>query len=234
MIFNKTDIATLRSALLACKLADIENVVIHQGLIRGISEKETAIIFSNISFSFGDEVSFGITRISDLEKRLNLFTDDMSVEGEVSKNNEMRKLTFKQGRSKIEFRCASFKLIRYPKTMSDEDNGMMTISKDEVSFISRGVKTMNPESLSISIKNGEVIFECSDASNDVFNTSLSNDCELENDGYFNSFAVGSSGVIIPLMESASKSGDVSLLVKKSGILSINVANHTVLIPPVIS
>lgn len=231
MKFTSSDVHNLRVALMACKLAGLDTVVISNGLVRGLNEKRNAAVFSKIELSIDPAISIGITRLSELEKRLTLFGDLVLVEGELNDANKVRKLTIKGKTGKIEFRCTDEKLIMYPKEDNDEPGLVMTLTKGEVNLIAKGAKTLGVEALTLQVKrDGKVHFECADISQDRFEIDLENDAQFVDDAYpyVNPFDVSSGGVFLALLEHMAKDQDtVELIVMKTGNITLRAFGHEV-------
>jgi hypothetical protein len=238
MKFNTPDILALRSAIATAKLADIDLVVISEGKIRGLSESRNAAIISDLHLSIDANIQLGITRLSELGKRLSLFGDDLSLEAEISGEIKIRKLSIKGARNtKIEFRCTDVAMLdkKYPKANNDIPGTVITFTKPEVALISKGIKTLGAEQVTLQVKrDGTVHIESSDASNDRFETELSNPAEFIEDSYASVFnySTSSSGVFLTLLEhSVKEENTTQVVMMKSGNVGITVNKHMILAIP---
>jgi hypothetical protein len=213
MKLDSNDISALRAGLHACKLADVEQAVIFGGLIRGTSTKETAVIFSRLPLSIGTESKIGIGRVPDLQKRLDLMGDaGASVDLEVGADEvTIKKLVIKAPSGKVEFRCQSTQSIKHPKNTPEDLSDLtfphdpvvavLTFKRDDAALIIRAAKTLSTTHLTMQVKaDGQVNFECYDATNDVFKTTLSTQAEFVEDSIskVHTYAADSSGVITVL------------------------------------
>ncbi len=247
MKLDSNDISTLRSGLQACKLADIEQAVIFGGLIRGTSTKETAVIFSPMPINVDRESKIGIGRVPDLEKRLNLMGDaGASIEGEVGADEvTIKKLVIKAPSGKVEFRCQAVGSIKHPKNTPEDLRDLsfphdpvvavLTFKREDAALIIRAAKTMSTTHLTMQVKaDGQVNFECYDATNDVFKTTLSTVAEFEDEplSKVHTYAADSSGVITALLDSATRDvEETKVKLMRSGLLGFTVLNHYILALP---
>jgi hypothetical protein len=237
MKLTSSDNLKLRAALAACKIADIDLAVISEGKIRGLSDSRNAAIISNLDLSFGKEIQLGITRLSELDNRLNLFGDDILIEGELTGEQKVRKLMIRGKSGKIEFRCTDVSMLekKYPKDSNDEPGAVITITKPEVVIISRGVKTLKADQLTIQVKrDGTVHIESADSSNDRFETGLSTLAAFIDDDYPSVFSynTSSSGVLLSLLEHAVREQDeVQIILMLSGNIGITVHGHSIIVIP---
>jgi hypothetical protein len=222
----------------ACRLADIDLAVISEGKIRGLSESKNAAIFSELELSIDADIKMGITRLSEFEKRLSLFGDDILIEGELNADKKVKKLTIKGKAGKIEFRCTDIALLerKYPKTHNEEVGTVITISKPEVSLISKGVKTLGAEQVTLQVKrDGHVHVEGIDSSNDRFETELETAAEFVDEDPLpsvNSYASTTSGVFLKVLDHSVRDADsVQLMMMKSGNLGMKAYGHDLLIIP---
>lgn len=232
----KEDITRLRTALLAAKLAGLESVVFSEGKVRGINPAHNGVIFSTCTLEIDPEITIGISRLSELEKRMSLFGDDITIEAEVTEAKKCRKLLIKAKTSKMDFRCTDEKLIKYPKTVGQDDEAVcIKITKSEVSLISKAIKTLGPEQITVQIKkDGIVHIEAIDSNNDRFETDLSNTAEFISDpiGIVNNYQTGSNGVFLSMLEYSIKDlEEMDLVMTASGNISLSCFGHSLIAIP---
>jgi len=227
----------LRGALAACKLADIELAVISEGKIRGLSESRNAAIISALPLSIDPTVQLGVTRLSELSKRLALFGEEILLEAELTPEQKIRKLGIKGKAGKIEFRCTDVAMLekKYPKANNDVEGVVLTFTKPEVAIISKGVKTLGAEQLTIQVKrDGAIHIESVDSSSDRFETDLATPAAFVEEPYPSVFNYNTSntGVFLSLLEHSVREADTTdLVMMKSGNIAIAVHGHTVLAIP---
>lgn len=235
MKLTSTDVQKLRAGLAAARLAGVANVVITNGYIAGVHEGHIAAIYSPIELSIDREISFGIMKLSDFEKRLNLFGDDVLVEGEVADNKNVRKLNIRGKAGKIDFRCTSERLITYPKSNMDEPSIVLTLTKPEIALIARGAKTLGASHLTLQVKrDGTVHIECSDTNQDVFAADVAGVAEFVGDAhpYVNRFDATNNGAFLPLLEHMVKDkDDATVYITQTGNISLKAFGHDVFAVP---
>ena len=237
MKLTASDNQKLRAAFAACRLADIDLAVVSEGKIRGLSESKNAAIFSELELSIDPAITLGVTRLSELEKRLSLFGDDILIEGEINDAKKVKKLSIKGKAGKIEFRATDIALLerKYPKAHSEEVGTVVTLSKTEVALISKGVRALGAEQMTIQVKrDGSVRIESVDSSNDRFEVDLETKADFIEDELpsVNSYNTSSSGVILKLIEHTVRDSDTTqLMVMKSGNIGLKIFGHDILAIP---
>lgn len=237
MKLTATDNQKLRAAFAACRLADIDLAVVSEGKIRGLSESKNAAIFSELELSIDPTITLGITRLSELGKRLDLFGDDILIEGELNDAKKVKKLSIRGKTGKIEFRCTDIALLerKYPKAHSEEVGTVITLTKAEVALISKGVRTLGAEQMTIQVKrDGLVHIESVDSSNDRFELDMSLPAEFvdEPNASVNQYNTSSSGVLLKLIEHTVREADTTqLMVMKSGNIGLKAYGHDILAIP---
>lgn len=235
MKLTPEDVLALRAGLAAARLTGVADVVIANGHISGVHSAHIAAIFSPITLSIDPEISLGIMKLADFEKRLNLFGTDVLVEGEVTDSKKVRKLNIRGKAGKIDFRCTDERLIKYPKANPDEAGIVITLTKAEVQLISKGAKTLGATSLVLQIKrDGTVHIECVDTNKDQFQADVEAKAEFIDAvyPYVNSFDVSNNGALLPLLEHMVKEkDDARLVVTLTGNISLKAFGHDVFAVP---
>jgi hypothetical protein len=247
MKLTPQQIGLLRTALQAAKTANVNQVALYANMIRGVSETENSIIFSKLDLGLAPDIKVGIGDVASLEKRLQIFGEaGASLEGEVGADGQtIKKLALKSPSGKVEFRCTSVNHIKHPKnTPEDLDNitlardtkvGTLLMKLEEVQQLSRGAKTLATEVVTFQIKSdGGVRIECYDTDNSLFTISLSTQFDFEEDEFstVHSYAAGSSGVLLSLMESTVRERSGAELFEfplySNGMIGCRVNGHFIL------
>lgn len=237
MKLTATDNQKLRAAFAACRLADIDLAVVSEGKIRGLSESKNAAIFSQLELSIDPEIKWGITRLGELGKRLELFGDDVLIEGELNADKKVKKVSIRGKTGKIEFRCTDIALLerKYPKNHNEQAGTVVTLTKPEVALISKGVRTLGAEQVTIQVKrDGLVHIESVDSSNDRFELDLATPAQFvdEENGSVTSYNTSSNGVFLKLIEHTVREEDkVDLVMMKSGNVEVRINGHIILAIP---
>lgn len=170
MNLTEKDVSQFRTILTLCRTVGIDSAVLVDGKVMGAaSSKKLAIIAQNELKELDPSVPVGIGRLVELEKRLALFGDNVTIKGEVGKSGEMSRLTISSNRSKAQFRCTATSMIKYPKENVDVPLVVVSMSKAEVLHLVKAVKTFGAETIIFKITSaGDVHIECVDSANDQF------------------------------------------------------------------
>ncbi len=226
------DIEQLRSAFAVCRIAGIDAVVVTDNRIAGVASSNKMALISNLNFSFDPTLKIGIGRVAELEKRLSIFTSTPDIEMTVNDRNEASLLTISSGKSKIQFRCTAERLVKYPKSNEDEDLCVIKISKAEVSQITRAVKTLGAEALTLAIgRDNSVKVECLSPTNESFATLLeaSSDFIDAPQAIVNSYEGDRFTTVLDAASRDSESLD--LVIGAFGSITISMKGHTLIAMP---
>lgn len=230
MNLTNNDIEQLRSAFQICRVAGIDAVVVTDNQVRGITPNSKMAIISQASFSFDSSAKIGIGRISEFEKRLNIFAGAVEGEGKLNDSNEVSVLTFGAGRSKVQFRCTSERLIKYPKANEDEAVATVTAKKIEVQQIARAVKTLGAEQLTLAVgRDGTVKFECSSPTNEAFGTELETSASFENDPQGIVHIYEGDRFATVLDAAARDAEEVTIVIGEFGSLTLMIKGHMIVV-----
>jgi hypothetical protein len=232
MKMTQTDVEQLRSAFAVCRTAGIDAVVITDNKVRGITQTAKMAIISEVKLSFDPTMKIGIGRIGELEKRLAIFTSDVSIEGKVNDNNEVSVLTITAGKSKVQFRCTSEKMIKYPKSNDDPAVCVITATKAEINQIARATKTLGAEVLTIAIgRDSTVKFECSASTNEAFGTALDAEASFVDEPQAIVHIYEGDRFATVLDAAAREADEVSLVLGDFGSITVSIKGHTILAMP---
>jgi hypothetical protein len=180
MNFSDNDVAQLRAILTLCKTVGIDSVVLSGGKVMGAAaSKKLAIIAQSGLEQLDTATPVGIGRLAELEKRLAIFGEKVSISGETGKSGEMMRLTLAAGKSKAQFRCSATSMIKHPKENADVPLAVVTMSKAEVAQLTKAAKTFGAETIIFKISSaGDVHIECVDSTNDQFTTGTEKPAEF--------------------------------------------------------
>ena len=231
----QTDIAELKSILAACKLVGVEGVVIHEGLARGAPPSLNAAILSEADLSFSKDLRIGIGRVSELEKRLNIFSGPVDIEGKTNDAGDVSMLTLSSGKTKVQFRCTNANLMTYPKVNEDQPVVLITFTKAEVQQANKAVKTLAATDIVIQVSRAGVVkLECSDSANDRFDIELANEAEFieDADSIVQTYL---ASILVDVLDAACKtSEEVTVRLGEAGSLTAEALGHTLLVLPQIN
>src|SRR5271167_4023557 len=185
MKLTTQDTTNLLSILAACSVGRIESIIIEDGVVRGCNEERTYAIITTDSEIPKFPQKIGLSRLSSLKQRLELFAGDSStvIEAKETERGEISSIDISAGRNKVQFRCTSTMLIKAPRGITDDPTFKVFLSKDEMKMVLNAVKIMGGKTVQLVIKkdrSAQII--TSDATNDAFTTSLEIPVELWKEG----------------------------------------------------
>ena len=233
MKLTESDVAQLRAAFSSARIAGVESVFITENLVRGITLNTRSAIITPVKLSIDSAVKIGVGRMAELEKRLNIFGTEATAELKLNDKNEVTVLDIRSGKSKIEFRCTSERMIKYPKTLEDTELCKLKITKDEASQISRAIKSLSAQSITLAIgRDSGVSFECSSDTNEAFSV------EIEAKAIFENPAAAAVHIydgdrFSTVLDAAARDADaVVTLGELFGSLTFDVKGHTLILMPI--
>lgn len=232
MNFSESDVEQLRSILTLCKTVGVDSIVLSQGKVMGAASSKKLAIISETTLSIDKAVPIGIGRLAELEKRLSIFGDKVSILGEVGKTGEIMRLTASAGKTKAQFRCTSTGLIKHPKENADVPLTVVTMSKAEVQQLVTGAKTFGAETIIFKISSaGDVHIECVDSTNDQFVTSTEKPAEFVEDADTVLFTYLVSYLMTVLSVAIRDADSVDLVFGHAGSITVLVKGYSLMIMP---
>lgn len=235
MKLNPKDVEVLRSILSACKVIGVDGIVIHEGMARGAKVSLDAAILSPASMSISEALRIGIGRVAELEKRLSIFPGELSIEGKANEAGDVSMLTLSSGKSKMQFRCTSASLMKYPKSNEDPEFGTITLNRAETTQLSKAVRSLSPETVVLQVSRaGTVRLECVDSSNDRFDIELAKPIEFadEEEGAVQTYL---ASLLTDVLDAAAKDAEeFSFVLGQGGSITAQAKGHTLLVMPQIS
>jgi hypothetical protein len=236
MKLTPTDIEKLRNVLAACKVIGVDALVINEGMARGarLPSLDAAII-TDLDLSISPDIQMGIGKVVELEKRLAIFGSNVEMEGKTNDNGDVTLLTLSAGKTKMQFRCTSSKLVRYPKSNDDQPVATILMTRAEIAQVSRAVKTLCAETIVLQVsRNGIARLECTDSANDKFEIELSAAAKYE-DEVQSLVQTYLAGLFVDVIDAAAKeSEEIDFVVGEVGSMTAKVKQHTVMIMPQIT
>lgn len=230
MKLNATSIAQLDSLVQNALTAGIKKVIISDGTIRGVDDKQTTVIITSANVPDFEGKAVGINRIDQLSARLNLIKGqgDLTVEATIAtNNNDISILDISAGKAKAQFRCASVEAVKgVPKKINDVMAWEVKVNSKLVSVLTQAIGAMGAETVTLASRDGtSVSVECVDANKDVFTTDTD-----EAPTFIGAGTKASSfcqkypaKTLVTLIKEALKSTDpVALKIGEGGILSLKV------------
>jgi len=177
MKLDASSILYIKNAVKTAQLVNIESLIIEEGVVRGIDEDRTVLVFHNEDvppIPFG---SIGLTRLGVFISRLDIIQSQESFNVDaVGDDNEgwIKSLTMKGTGTKIDYRCSKPSSIQAPKRINDTMRARVQLTEEAVSTLQKGQAAMSAEEVSI-ISNNGVSFELVDVNSDVFKHTLQDD-----------------------------------------------------------
>jgi hypothetical protein len=232
MKLSRPDIDNIRAALVVCRAAGIESVVITDNKVRGTTPTTKVSIISDVPLSFDSKLVIGIGRVDDFASRLALFPTDIAIEGKENDTGAVSLLTITGGRSRIQFRCTAERLIKYPKANNDEAVAYVKASKGEVQQLVRAIKTLGSETFVLAIgRDGIVRLESTSPTNETFAMELAEPVVFESDpqGVVHTYEGGRVASTLDL--AVREVDDVTLIVGEMGSLTFTAGGQTMVAIP---
>lgn len=230
MKFTNTDVDQLKQILAACKVVGVDGIVINEGKARGAKPSLDAAVLTDTTLSIDPALKIGIGRVSELDKRISIFQGTVDIEGKSNDAGDVTMLTLSSGKTKVQFRCTSASLMRYPKSNDDQPVAMITFTKTEIAQAQKAVKTLGSENIVLQISRaGTASLECSDSANDRFTIELEKEVEFveEAEGIVQTYL---AGMFVDLIAEAAKDEvEVTIVLGEAGSITTTVKGQTLLI-----
>ena len=154
-----------------CKIVDIQSVVIEDGMVRGMNDDTTVVIFHDEDVIEQNHGAFGLTRLNELKARYDIASScqNFSVEVIVKENEDfVRSIIMKGKGTKVDYRCGKPDQIKAPRQINDEMQAIVPLTEEAVNLLQKGASAMGSEFVSIISNDDGVSFELADVNNDVF------------------------------------------------------------------
>lgn len=235
MKLTPESINQLELLLSAASMVKIDNVIIEDGVIRGIDSDKSVVVISENSVPDLEGNRIGLTRLDDLSKRIQLTKNnaDFAIECIESdrKAGDISHLQITSAKTKIQFRTANPENIKAPKGLNDKQVWMVVVPKEDVVAVTQAANTMGSDEIIITAKqNGEVHFEfldevTQDSLSHQFATSatwIPTDVDSPSKSFVHYYRTKS---LLPLMRAAAALGDVPLIIGEKGMLWITVNGY---------
>lgn len=237
MKLSNTDIQNLYDAILTCAVGDIDDVLIEDGFIRGVSPDRSCLIISDHRVPAFGSYKVGLSRLSKLRQRLDLFMvagkpeSGVTLDAKESERGEITQLEIACGKDKLQYRCTSTSNIRAPKSVNDSPAFLIPINKKQLTLVLNALRVMGSGRLVLSIKlDGSVTFQVTDSNNDSFVLVNEAPAEALGDAIEESIVhYYSSDVFASVIRAAGE--DVALSIGAAGSITILVNGHPLTLLP---
>ena len=234
MNLSTTQVSELRSALSVCKAVGIESVVVADGKIMGANDKRTLAIIAPCAVVKAGDPKIGIGRISELSKRIELFSDKLVIDAKEGQRGDFVQLTLQQERTKAQYRCTATSMIPHPKENEDPAQAVISLSKESATDLVKAIKTFGAETALVKIAStGDVHIECADSTNDQFSTVLPLPAAFVNEPSNVLFTYSASNITTVLAVAAADLQDESLalVVGENGSITLLVRGRDIVLIP---
>jgi len=157
------------------------------------------------------------------------------IEGKVSDAGDVSLLTISMGKTKVQFRCTSAALMKYPKKNNDPAFAVVYLSRAEAQQASKAAKSLKSDRLLLQVgRDGNVRLECVDSSNDRFEIELAKQADYmdEADSAVHSYI---ANVLTDVLDAAAKDAEeISLILGADGSITTTARGHELIVFPQIN
>jgi hypothetical protein len=229
------DIEQLRKVISTCLVGSIDSIIIEDGTVRGINDDKNFTIISMIEGG-GLKLpqKMGLTRLSQLQQRLDLFSaSDLVVDVRESDRGEISSLDIRAGKSNIQFRCMSTSLIPAPRSLNDSEAFKIFITKAELKILLSALRMLgSKKDVQLIIKpDSTVTFILGEAAEDVLTMVLENPIDGTCDDHVVHYYT--SEILLSVLKTASEE-IITLNVGKRGIIWYKINDLSVAVLPKIN
>jgi hypothetical protein len=231
MKLTAEDTTNLLNILNTCGIGGVESIIIDSGKVRGVNESRSFVVLSDNNVpSLPQKV--GLSRLSALKQRLEMFGDGALIEAVESDRGEISAFNISAGRNKVQFRCTATMLIKAPSAINDQTEFRVFLNKAEVMLLLNGIKTMGGKTVQLTIKaDRSVLFVTQDATNDKFESVLETKAVCVGDSD-DSYTVYYHADVFHSALNANRNSDlVEVLIGQAGTMVIPVNGHDTVVMP---
>lgn len=229
MKLTNTETQNLENILATAAIGGIDQIIIEEGLVRGVNPDKTFAIISGFDVpKFPQKI--GIARLSTLAQRLAVFKGkEPLIDAKESERGEISSLEISCGKNKVQFRCTSTMLIKAPKSIGDEHACTIKLTKEETKTILDAIRVMSCKKVTLSIrKGGNVQFEIADESNDTFKILLDNPTDKEDDSAVHYY---SAPMLVAILKTKMDFDIATLDIGVQGTIKTNINGHSITMLP---
>lgn len=238
MRLSQDSIKNLDSLLETCSTANIDNLLIEDGKVRGVNDGKTVVIISGNNLPDFGGSNIGFNRLNVLQTRLKLVNRDSlaTIDAKLNTNGEISQLDLAGSGAKVQYRCAAPNTIKAPKAINDIICWEFNIPADAINLVSLGAKSMGNKKLVLLTRDGKVAMECTDSNSDVFTSDVADVVTwigTEAAPSKNGFDVHNyiADELLPLLKAALVNGITTVQIGEAGTLHIDVNGHRITILP---
>ena len=241
MLLSKETIEYLTRVIRVAKILKIESVIIDKESIRGQLQEEGSILLQKENLPNFEFQSIGITRINTLITRINLLGNDFDIDAEEKDKNNNEKVIYKlklfNNKTEVEFKCADPALMpKTIKTLNDPVYYSFNINEESILLLSKIQSAVQGDALTFIGKKNDsgssVVCKVNDVEGDMLNHIISEELALTPECDKNKFAFSyKNKVLIPLLKEALDDSEVTILITRRGLLTMQIKGIKIFISP---
>lgn len=217
----------------------IKKLIIADGKIRGIDEKQKVVIITANNGIDLDGKQVAINRVELLAARLNLVKTQgdlvITATEATSTPTDISLLDISSGKTKAQFRCAAVDAVKVPKNVADKMVWDIKLSAKALAVLTQGISAMGTEVVTVASRDGiQVSLECTDTNKDVFTTEVEEPAKwIGTDAPATSFVQRyPAKTLVTLLKEAFKGAtEVTVSLGAQGVLSVKINDLDYLLLP---
>lgn len=240
MQLNTDSIKKLDALVQQCVTTGIKKLIIADGKVRGIDEKQRVVIITNNPGIDLGAKQVAVNRVELLAARLNLVKTqgDLAINATEATSNptDISLLDITSGKTKAQFRCAAVDAVKVPKNVADKMVWEIKLSAKALAVLTQGISAMGTEVVTLASRDGSsVSLECIDANKDIFTTEVEEPAKwIGADAAASSFAQRyPAKTLVTLLKEAFKgsSDSVTIQIGGQGVMTLKVNDLDYLLLP---
>lgn len=181
----------IQDVVRACRLVNVDGVIIEPGIVRGMDDNRSVVVFMNEDVPDMPFGSIGLSRLGVFQSRLDIIKvhDKFTIEATIKDGTEyVQTLTMKTKGTKIDYRCMNPSNLSAPKKLNDNMMYGVKLGGDTVGLMQKAMSAMSADTVTIISNSEGVSFELVDVNKDVFKHVFTEDVETFADGTGTNFA----------------------------------------------
>lgn len=241
MKLSETVKKRLLEVIQAANSIGIESLLIDEESIRGTGADKTLLLIDKNVPDMSELGSMGINRVNVLSSRMGLVKDDKdlnidaNIRVEDNGDKMVDKLTLKNKRTTVEFKCCRSSQISAHKVLKNGPIYEFDISEESVATMMRANAAMGNDTVAFSLDDtGNVMFKLNDSSGDTLNHLISDKVNILDDNEAKTFFFNyNKRLFLPLIKMAFKEGTdtLKLSLNKRGIMNLTILSLNIYIIP---
>jgi hypothetical protein len=181
----------IQDVVRACRLVGVDGVIIEPGIVRGMDDNRSVVVFMNEDVPDMPFGSIGLSRLAVFQSRLDIIKvqDKFTIDATIKDGTEyVQTLTMKAKGTKIDYRCMNPSNLSAPKKLNDVMMHRVKLGGDTVGMMQKAMSAMSADVVTFISNSEGVSFELVDVNKDVFKHTFTDDVEPLDDGNGTNFA----------------------------------------------